>query len=119
MKLSVKAAVLLAVLLTAAPARSRQPDTRPAKTFSVATYNINWGNGTWENGTPGKTIKVIHSLNADIVLLQETTPKWQNLIEKKLKKTLPYQKYYHYENAGGLGFLSKYPIKSIRHLRYK
>lgn len=81
----------------------------------VATYNVNWGKGRWHLDDPSKTIAAIASLKADVVLLQETTAHWQQLCRRYLKKQYPYQRFKHYENAGGLAFLSKTPIHTVHY----
>lgn len=79
----------------------------------VVTYNVNWMNGDWKHHKPLKTIATIKHIRADIVLLQETTPRWQRLVNKHLAATYRYRYFKHYENAGGLAVLSKYPVHSL------
>lgn len=91
------------------------PYDEPKSRLRIATYNVNWGNGDWEMKDPESTIAVIAALKADVVVLQETTPHWQRLCLRHLRKAFPYQQFRHYENAGGLAFLSKYPVRSVRY----
>lgn len=92
---------------------SRQPET-PAPTvptppdafeLTVATYNINFGNG---HSPP--TIDVIASLDADIVLLQETTEQSEAAIRAELSDAYDEIRFHHCCRAGGLGVLSRFPI---------
>lgn len=92
---------------------SRQPNVPtptiaiPTDAFelTVATYNINFGNG---HGQP--TIDVIAGLDADIILLQETTEASEAAIREQLSDAYDEIRFHHCCRAGGLGVLSRYPI---------
>ncbi|WP_172480826.1 hypothetical protein [Legionella hackeliae] len=40
---------------------------------------------------------------------QETTPFWQEMLEKNFAKRYPHRYFRHYKNAGGLAVMGKYP----------
>ena len=92
---------------------SRRPDTEPtaipvsadAFELTVATYNINFG-----NGHTAPTIDVIAALDADIILLQETTEASEAAIRARLSDAYEDIRFHHCCRAGGLGVLSRFPI---------
>ena len=49
-------------------------------------------------------------MDADVVCLQETNKKWENIIRKGLIKKYPHIYFKHLGMAGGMAILSKYPI---------
>jgi len=72
----------------------------------VMTYNINYGLAGDE-----ETIEAIRSGGADIVLLQETTQKWEEALRGELAETYPHMLFRHCCGAGGLGIMSRYPFE--------
>jgi endonuclease/exonuclease/phosphatase family metal-dependent hydrolase len=79
---------------------------------------VNWGQSTRQVKSPASTLNAIRKLQGDIVLLQETTPFWQHYFEKNLPE-YHYQAYHDYPRAGGLGFLAKYPFKTLKYAHSK
>lgn len=107
------AAALAAMLLCAAPttpAADKTATSAPAKTFTVATYNINWGNPNLK-----AVAATIAKSKADLVCLQETNRDSALYLRRRLGRTYPHIAFRNTGGAGGLGFLSKSPI---RHLKY-
>jgi endonuclease/exonuclease/phosphatase family metal-dependent hydrolase len=90
---------------------------KPAGSFRLATYNVNWGNGAWGHPNPKARIHVLKETRADIVLLQEVTPFWQKLLKRTLGHRYPYRRYYHYPKAGGIAILSKWPITNKKYIK--
>lgn len=84
----------------------------PQNSLRVASYNVNWENGAHSLKNPQLNIQAIIKTNADILVLQEATPKWIQRIKanKILLSRYPYILFRDHENAGGLAILSKYPI---------
>lgn len=94
---------------------SRISRTAPPNTpeLRVMTYNVNYGLA----GDP-QTLAAIKSRAVDLVLLQETNEAWETLIraDPELLASYPHMAFYHCCLAGGLGLLSKEPIKEQQHL---
>jgi endonuclease/exonuclease/phosphatase family metal-dependent hydrolase len=112
--------LILCVLVTACsikkPYRYQHFIKKHHNELRLATYNINWGDGIWKKNNHLKTIAAIKHINADILLLQENTPKWKKFIKQALNTTYKYQEFRDYENAGGLAILSKYPFHTIKYI---
>jgi len=89
------------------------------KTLKVMSYNVNFGlyYGTMEAPSSGayEVLKVIEQEDSDIVLMQETTDKWEQLMCSQLENMYPYTMFHHSEYwfAGGMGILSKHPFEEI------
>lgn len=88
----------------AQPVRSpaQIPTDRPV--LRVMTYNVNYG-----VAGDRPTLDVIRNGGADIVFLQETTPKWETEL-RGLAEQYPHMVFHHSGGAGGYAFLSKYPF---------
>jgi len=104
------ALVSLAVVVAAAGAAHAESEppaaAAAAPTLTVMTYNVNYANrGRTE------TLAAIEAGNADIVLLQETTPAWEKLLRKRFKARYPHMAFHHHKRAaGGLAVMSRAPI---------
>ena len=97
--------MLLAGAGTAAHGESGHAVARPP-TLRLMTYNINYA----EAGR-ADTIAAIVKGDADVVLLQEVTSSWADLLRKELDKTYPHMVFHpHARRAGGLAVLSRFPI---------
>jgi endonuclease/exonuclease/phosphatase (EEP) superfamily protein YafD len=75
------------------------------------TYNVNFGLG----GDP-ETLAVIAGARTDLVVLQETTPDWEQALRARLGAEYPYMAFRHCCRAGGLGVLSRYPFDEREYL---
>lgn len=75
-----------------------------ANTISLVTYNVNY------HFINKDVVRVLDSINADVVCLQETNAEWENIIRNGLKNKYPFKQFKHRGTAGGLAILSKYPI---------
>lgn len=70
-RLLIAASGLLAIV--ASTCSGPRPVRRPAaEHLAVATWNVNWG-----GPRSAEAARVIRKLDADIVCLQETTPRWE------------------------------------------
>jgi endonuclease/exonuclease/phosphatase (EEP) superfamily protein YafD len=47
-----------------------------------------------------------------MIALQETTPRWEQALPKQLRKQYKWIRFHHAGGAGGMAFLSKYPVLS-------
>lgn len=84
------------------------------QTFTIASYNINYGNPN----LPG-IVDTIRKADADVVALQETNWQSQRYLLRQLRRKYPYSSFYHAPAAGGFGFLSRFPLKNVKHLPLK
>jgi endonuclease/exonuclease/phosphatase (EEP) superfamily protein YafD len=113
-------AVAVTVALAAAPlaaagcARAtrtpRDPGNLPA--IRVMTYNVNFG-------IPGDapTMTAIAASDPDVVFLQETTAEWEQALRSALGSRYPHVAFRHWSGAGGLGLLSRFPVRSVALIR--
>ena len=86
------------------PAPREQPD---APGLLVMTYNVNFGTA----GDP-EILELIAGSGADLVLLQETTPRWEKALRQALARRYPYMAFLpSARRAGGLAFLSRHPLE--------
>jgi endonuclease/exonuclease/phosphatase (EEP) superfamily protein YafD len=90
---------------TAVDARLDQPH------ITVMTFNVNYG----MSDDPA-TLDAIADASADVILLQETTPAWESVIRTRLGELYPDITFKHHGGAGGLGVLSRLPVKSVEFL---
>jgi len=82
-----------------------------ANNISLLTYNVNY------SFINPKVVNIIDSINADVVCLQETNAKWEEIIRNGLKDKYPHIQFRHSGTAGGMATLSKYPIININYLK--
>lgn len=100
------AAVVLAALVACQGPMVRGPlPPTPAGAVRVMTYNVNVG-----LAGDAATIAAISAGNADLVLLQETTPAWETALRATLAERYPHQAYHHCCGAGGLAVLSRWQV---------
>lgn len=78
----------------------------------IASYNVNWNDDDDHITSSQATIDAMKTINADVLVLQETTPAWQKLTNQQLANLYRYQYFYHDGHANGLAILSKYPIRN-------
>jgi endonuclease/exonuclease/phosphatase (EEP) superfamily protein YafD len=83
----------------------------PGAELLVMSYNLNFGVA----GDEG-TIALIRAGGADLVFLQETNEPWERAIRARLADMYPHIAFRHASRrAGGLGFLSRYPLDLEQH----
>ncbi|MDG1476959.1 MAG: endonuclease/exonuclease/phosphatase family protein [Vicingaceae bacterium] len=82
-----------------------------ANDISILTYNVNY------KLINKKIIPVLDSINADIVCLQESNKKWEEIIRNGLEYKYAHMKYRNSNASGGLAVLSKYPILDVKYIR--
>jgi len=109
------AGVMLCAAICPAADRAGKPakdvPARPAVTFTVAAYNINYGNPNL-----GEVYKAIVTADADVVCLQETNRSSEAYLRRRFWRKYRYTKFIRAPRhaAGGYGFLSKVPLKNVR-----
>ncbi len=103
------ATVGVAALASGPKPRSVQPPQAGTPTWTLMTYNVNYGLA----GDPD-TIGAIRDSGADLVLLQETSPAWEQALRTSLSAMYPYMLFEAPRNwvAGGMGVLSKGPLRA-------
>lgn len=107
---TMRALTLLALVGCASGGEPTTPTPPGAPTLRVLTYNMNFGVAGDRAG-----VDAITSAAPDIALLQETNEVW----EAVLRGTFPHARFQGPKNhwvAGGMGVLSKWPIRSIAQL---
>lgn len=87
-----------------APRAPREP-TPGAAHFRVTTYNVKV-----ERAHDPETVAAIGGSNADVLCLQEINVDWERVIRAEYASSYPHMLFYPKENAGGLAFLSRYPL---------
>eukprot|EP01080_Neovahlkampfia_damariscottae_P010389 gene10389-2918_t len=103
-------------------------------TFSVCTYNVNWGlclTGNMHSQHAQSIKTAISTADSDIVCLQETHEGFEKILTKLFEKKYPYQIHKLHKSklatldnkegslAGGLSVLSKYPIYEVSYYQPK
>ena len=83
--------------------------SKPAATFTVATYNINWRNVDLPT-----IVKTIREAKADVVFLQETNRQSARYFRRRLRGTYRYMVFRDQRGAGGFGILSKTRLRKVR-----
>jgi len=106
-----RAPILLALaLLAGGCATLPAPDFSPKEPhLSVVTYNINWG-----CPAPARVIEFLRRADADIVFLQETHRHWEEALRTHLAKSYSHFEFHEGPGAGGIAYLSKYPLKNVK-----
>ena len=96
---------------SSAPPRVARAPTRGQATLTVMTYNVNYG-----LAGDGDTLRAITEQQADVVLLQETTPAWEAVLRGALGERYPHVAFRHCCGAGGLAVLSRFPFHELDYL---
>ena len=93
--------VLLACRDTPGPsARPRSP-----REFTLATFNV-----YFPAADDPETVAAVGETGADVVLLQEISPRWRDVLERRYAGLYPYRAFAPAGGAGGLGVLSRFPL---------
>lgn len=87
-----------------APQAPREPTAGKAH-FQVTSYNVKF-----ERADDPPTAEAVGSTGADILNLQEVNDEWQRVLESKYAQRYPYMLFAPKENAGGMAWLSRYPL---------
>lgn len=99
---------LVAALSGCYSSPARSPLVRQPRQLKVVTFNVNYAGVDM-----ARSARVLAASRADVVALQETTPAWERFLRRRLRG-YRVQRYRHFRGAGGLAFLSKYPLRSVR-----
>lgn len=110
-----RVSLALLVALAAGCGGSSHPVEDPASVAStpagpsitVMTYNVNYG-----LAGDATTLEAIAEGDADLVLLQETTPAWEVALRRRYEADYAHIDFRHGGGAGGLGVLSRLPFEA-------
>ncbi len=89
------------------PAKPR-PLPRTGSQLKVLTFNVNFAGVDRR-----RSAAAIRRSGADLVALQETTARWEQVLRRRLGRRYPYQRYRRGGGAGGMAILSRYPVKEV------
>ena len=84
----------------------RLPSGDYAHSMKVLSYNLYFRNTEYKT-----TIKWLLAQDADILALQEVTPRWGQELQTALSSRYPYAKVLPLKGTHGLAFFSKFPIQ--------
>ena len=87
------------------PRADRRPLPSAPHQLKVLTFNVNYGGVDLR-----RSAAAIRASGADLVALQETNPLWERSLRRRLSDRYPHQEYFHAPAAGGLAFLSRWPL---------
>jgi endonuclease/exonuclease/phosphatase family metal-dependent hydrolase len=109
----VHAAAVLLVCFGCAqtPLQAPRAPTHGGDTLGVLSYNLNYG-----IAGDAATLEAIAAQPSELVLLQETTPDWEQSLRTRFAGAFPYMAFRHCCGAGGLGVLSKYPVQDVEYI---
>jgi endonuclease/exonuclease/phosphatase (EEP) superfamily protein YafD len=84
------------------------PVERPALPgeLTLATFNV-----YFPAADDADTVATVGELGADVILLQEISPRWQVVLEQRYHESYPYRLFAPAGGAGGLGVLSRFPLR--------
>ena len=76
----------------------------------MLSYNVNYGLA----GDPSGLAAIVDA-HVDVVLLQETTPEWEQALRSSeaVNAAWPHIRFHHCCGAGGLAILSRWPIEAL------
>ena len=74
--------------------------------FTLATFNV-----YFPAADDAETVATVGELGADVILLQEISPRWQQVLEQRYGESYPYRLFAPAGGAGGLGVLSRFPLR--------
>ena len=84
-----------------------------AISFNLLGYN-------YDRGRPGDTLELIKQQSPDLVLMQELSPYWKKRLNGAFhKSSYRYRKYLVRKGPHGLGVLSRFPVTSVKYIKFK
>jgi endonuclease/exonuclease/phosphatase (EEP) superfamily protein YafD len=89
------------------------PRARPTPAeLTLATFNV-----YFPAADDAETVAAVGETQADVILLQEISPRWQSVLEQHYAGAYPYRLFAPGAGAGGLGVLSRFPLRDRGVLR--
>jgi vancomycin resistance protein VanJ len=74
--------------------------------FTLATYNV-----YFPAADDANTAAAVGETAADVLLLQEVSPRWREVLEQRYAQSYPHRLYAPAGGAGGLAVLSRFPLR--------
>lgn len=81
------------------------PVTKGAPALAILNWNLNYGLAGHADA-----LDLIEDVNADVVILQETSPEWEHALRRRFAKRYAHMSFHHCCGAGGLAVISKHAI---------
>lgn len=103
--------ILVLALSACAPTPAPMAPADGSPELRVMSYNLNYGLAGDE-----ATMDAIALGDAEVVLLQETTPAWETALRRRFAQRYPHMTFHHCCGAGGLAVMSVHPITSEQRL---
>lgn len=102
---------LLVALLGCAPRLDvgKKPAGAGGFVITVATFNVHH-----PASSDPETVEAVGQTGADVICLQEVTPSWREVLERRYGAEYPYRWFAVRGGAGGLGILSRFPLDEAR-----
>ncbi len=102
------ALALCAHCVTTGPSTATLAPAEAPHAFVIATYNVNFA-----IPQDAPTIRAVRELDADVLLLQETSPEWQASLTPWIREQRLHSRFWHSDRfpAGGAGVVSRWPIR--------
>src|SRR5262245_61545740 len=96
-----------------APGEPRVPPVKARDQLRVMSYNVNFG-----IAGDASTVEAIAGVVPDVVLLQETNARWQQVLLARFAVDYPHHRFADPPDwpAGGMGLLSKHPVIALEQL---
>lgn len=107
-RLTLSVVLIAAVILSGCAGPKTANFAPPGPSLRVVTFNVN------VMGDPGRVIRFLSDVRADLVCLQETHTSWENVIRRQLSADYPHMHFHHAGGCGGIAVLSRYPLKEPR-----
>ena len=79
---------------------------RSPRELTLATFNV-----YFPAADDAETVAAVGETGADVVLLQEISPRWREVLEHRYAETYPHRAFAPAGGAGGLGVLSRFPLR--------
>ncbi len=99
--------ILVTACSTKSPGKAVSHSSQQSRSVRVGTYNV--FTGAHDSNLTANTIR---RMRADVVMLQELSPKGAELLREELKKDFPY---HHFSE--GVAILSRFPLRNPRYER--
>lgn len=97
--------VCLIIAGTACTGAQLAPENAGAPALRVLNWNLNYGLAGHADA-----LELIEDVDADLVILQETSPEWERALRKRFSKRYAHMAFHQCCGAGGLAVLSKHDI---------
>ena len=81
------------------------PTNEGAPALAILSWNLNYGVAGHHDA-----LEIIEDVDADVVILQETSPDWERALRRRFAKRYAYMSFHHCCGAGGLAVMSKHEI---------